>query len=728
MVAAVCKGTFRLEPGSCGLAEEQVPIHARDLHYGDDPSQSLYAPCDLVPFKPRVDVLLVGQAYAPAGAAAAALRVRLRVGTIDKAIDVFGERAWTPDGRLFQGARFARLFLGYERAAGGPGTANPVGVSPEAEPDLRGLVPVPNLLPSGMSLSSRSQQIPPVGFGPIAPSWPARRARLGRHAALWSEPGCYDRSLPEDLDAGYFNAAPPDQQLAELRSNEALALTHLHPEHPELGTRLPGLHPRAFVERPGAALQALPMCADTLWIDTDRALCAVTWRAALPVEGPQPAGRILIAIEELGRQVTAADVQGLLASRARPADASAPVPPAIAGEPPPAARRAIPRQPAGGAPADVGATAAVDPSAVVRPAAPFPVAAGRPASRAVPGDAATPFRQEAPAQPRAAAEQRPADSPWASGARLPTAPLAVTGGLGAGVVASADAAIAASAGSAEVQAEPESGPALEPSAPCRKEAIELVWFDPAAAARVRKCAAWQEIIDGIENRPADMELDAVDPAADPAAVEARREIFELLACGTPLAPDWLPGAAQSGVRADGKFVSPLVLARGEIELGLDVRQALEITVALTEARAAGGAEDLPPVLAEARALLAAGCVPESLAAALLRRLDKAAGAGPERPEAAHASLRQELLLQRRAFARREVLGESHLRALLRSPGTAGGVPVYLPEAATKRLPLLGCFAARLLAELHPRQEDGEAEPHALRALALARVVTVGPGG
>ena len=62
---SVCvRGTFSPVPGrEALLVDPQEPV-AADRHLGDDPRNSLYAPSDLVPYKPRVDVVLVGSAFA----------------------------------------------------------------------------------------------------------------------------------------------------------------------------------------------------------------------------------------------------------------------------------------------------------------------------------------------------------------------------------------------------------------------------------------------------------------------------------------------------------------------------------------------------------------------------------------------------------------------------------------------------------------------------------------
>src|SRR5580704_1435434 len=283
VLTVVCKATFSLQPGESTLAEEQDALSAADVHYEDDPGHSVQVPCDLVPFKGRADVVLVGYAFAPPGDPARQVVVRMIVGELDKAFMVVCDRAWTQSGVLREGPRFTRMPLRYERAGGGPDTANPIGVSPDAPPDSYGMMHLPNLQPASFVPSRPGAVIAPVGFGPISGTWPARREKLGRLATL---PEQWDLApLPADLEPAYFNCAPRDQQVERLRDNERLVLENLHPQHPRLVTTLPGLRPRAFADR-GEGPQEIAMTADTLWIDTGRGTCTLTWRGY--VESPPP--------------------------------------------------------------------------------------------------------------------------------------------------------------------------------------------------------------------------------------------------------------------------------------------------------------------------------------------------------------------------------------------------------------------------------------------------------
>ncbi|WP_441288552.1 DUF2169 domain-containing protein [Sorangium sp. KYC3313] len=301
----VCKATYTLAPGESLIAPEQDAPSSMDVYWEDDVHRSLVCGSDLAPFKRRADVLVVGHAYAPGRRPVTSLLARLAVGAIDKSIAVFGDRVFTPDGALSAPAPFVKMSLRWERAAGGAGTANPVGVPLGAAPHGRGMVPAPNLEMPGAHVTGHRDAIEPAGFGPIAPSWPGRAHKLGWHAATWSHAHWNERPLPNDIDAGYFNAAPLDQQIDEICPDERIVLENLHPTHARLFTSLRAAVPCAVVESGGAPAHERKLRCDTLCIDTDRGTCSLTWRGYVLLDHPQQAGRVVIALAEERRGLMA---------------------------------------------------------------------------------------------------------------------------------------------------------------------------------------------------------------------------------------------------------------------------------------------------------------------------------------------------------------------------------------------------------------------------------------
>ncbi|MDI1432131.1 DUF2169 family type VI secretion system accessory protein, partial [Polyangium sorediatum] len=310
VLTVVCKATFTLAPEVSSLAEEQDDPNEHDEYWDDDARRSLSAASDLAPFKRGADILLVGHAYAPHASPGGPFFARLGVGDVlDKAIEVHGERAWTADGRLLEEPPAGRVALRWERAAGGPGTTNPVGVPPNAPPDARHLRRVPNFEPPGFRLMRPSDVIPPVGFGPIAPTWPARQEHLPRHAAGWDHHQLRAWPLPAGIDASFFNTAPPDQRVAELVGDERISLTNLHPHVPVLSTRLQLVKPCALVQKSGAPADLRFRC-DTLFLDTNRGIASLTWRGSLPLVSPHEDGCVVVTTEASDRQLSGSGAPG----------------------------------------------------------------------------------------------------------------------------------------------------------------------------------------------------------------------------------------------------------------------------------------------------------------------------------------------------------------------------------------------------------------------------------
>ncbi|HVK69508.1 MAG TPA: DUF2169 domain-containing protein [Polyangium sp.] len=428
----VAKATCQIQPGKSPLAAVQEPVHEEDSHWADDDARSLFAASDLVPLKPRIDVTLVGSAFAPQGQPVRSLFARLIVGDLDKSIEVHQDRTFTAEGALVEGPRFSRMSLAYERAAGGPDTSNPIGVRLDVR-DSFGRMKLPNLQPPGLLVSTPSTPIAPVGFGPLAPGWPTRRGRLGRYAASFTPHSLIAAPLPEDLDRSFFNVAPSDQQLGELAEDARIVLENMHPQIPRLVTNLPGLRPRAVLEGRGGA-HVLPLHCDTLWIDTDRQLATLTFRGRIQLERLEEPGRIVVTLEEATTVVAVA-----------PALPGRPVSPEPAVPPPPKPRAAtltmIPHDDEG-----IDTVIPVDPrgSLAPRPSGALPfVRAAAPAHNII--DERTmqsgglPFAATSaqPAQPRAIWDERTTPSgglpfakptqnanPWPAAPQAPQAPQA----------------------------------------------------------------------------------------------------------------------------------------------------------------------------------------------------------------------------------------------------------------------------------------------------------------
>jgi hypothetical protein len=299
-LTVVCKATYALRPGTSPLAREPEDINEHDNHWDDDRRRSVYAPSDLAPFKEKPEVLLVGSAYAPRGEPVRSVVVRVAIGDVDKSFEVFGQRQIDREGVQTDGALWTQMQLRYERAAGGEGSWNPVGVDPDAS-DAYGRRTLPNLAPLGADFGA--DVLRPIAFGPIAPAWPSRAEKLGRRAAGFDVARWNDTPLGDDFDGSYFQSAPDDQRLAILRADEPILLENLLPDHPRFVTKLCGVRPRVKVAPLGLPPWELTLTADTLWIDTNRAICTLTWRGQVPLDERDQPGAVLVGTEEPGKPV-----------------------------------------------------------------------------------------------------------------------------------------------------------------------------------------------------------------------------------------------------------------------------------------------------------------------------------------------------------------------------------------------------------------------------------------
>lgn len=229
-------------------------------------------PLDEVLPKPRAELLLAGNAYAPHGKPVERMQVTLSAAGIDKTLDVFGERAWRYDSWLCidEPKPFVSMPLSYTNAFGGPHhPGNPVGRGYDHN-RLAALIgansrPMPNLERVGEPVRRHWVRYAPAGFGPLAFEWQARTQHAGRYGAKWlaqEAPGFSSSAAP-----ALFQRAPADQWLnAYLQGGEAYRLAGMHPEHSVIEGQVPPLTARAFIQRSGAAaIEPIQLHFDTLW-------------------------------------------------------------------------------------------------------------------------------------------------------------------------------------------------------------------------------------------------------------------------------------------------------------------------------------------------------------------------------------------------------------------------------------------------------------------------------
>jgi uncharacterized protein YjbI with pentapeptide repeats len=278
-LTVLAKATLEIRPDHRARLVDPYPLFG-DVYFEENEGRSLRVASDYAPRKPKVDVLFTGAAYAPVGEHVTHRSIRLAMAVsgkslFDKKLLAIGSRERDRSGTPAPPQPFAYLPLRWELAYGGPASrANPIGVGEDAS-DPR--------LPSVVDPANPKRA---AGLGPVPPSWWARRELLGG-----ADPAVLAAPVPTlraGIDLAYFNAAPPDQQLASLGGDEQVLMAGLHPTIPEITWRLPGLRAHAVLDL-GGARREVPLAIDTLWIEGEMLRCTVTWRGAVAIEAAQAA-------------------------------------------------------------------------------------------------------------------------------------------------------------------------------------------------------------------------------------------------------------------------------------------------------------------------------------------------------------------------------------------------------------------------------------------------------
>ncbi|MFT3771031.1 MAG: DUF2169 domain-containing protein [Minicystis sp.] len=747
-LTVICKATFALAPGELRLAEEQDDPNEDENFWDDDRNRSVYAPSDLAPFKIRTDVVLVGKAFSPQQAPARTLHARLSIGSIDKTIECCADPSWSPGGER-EGAPFTSMWLLYERAA--YGVENPAGV--RVDPHAFGALP--NLMPPGAMHGQRPEAIPPIGFGPIASQWPARHSKLGHLPSGYAPRAFEDVPLPESLEPSYFNVAPPDQQRDYLEPGEHLILENLSPKHPVIHATLPAARPRGFLDR-GAGLEELTLLCDTLWIDTDRAVATLTWRAQIGLATARDEGHVFVLWEHASKPLGWDDIQRKCARSAPPApppkrgslgtiammDFSTTVDHTFRQE---QTSSSIPLKEV----LDVGvlpfvASQTAVPSLPAAQSAPPWLEASRPVQRPDPGPMETRAiainRWEPPGASRPSPSTPPPSPPSPPSPPPPRTPPPppLTPPPSPPMVASpppmlplAPAPSLISAAVPPALATPVAAPALlepAPASPPRAtpgEIIDLLWFDPKAPDRARLHQPWQELIARLRPPPDEADPDD-DTPEDPPEVADRRDVLGVLTESDRMLLDDLDGALEGATSPDGALTPPLVLVAGDLEMRFDEVEALQAALAAVAPFSTGPDKRLKDVFDSVVESLKSPWVQGShrAAEALLKRISEAFAQGAwQLPQGWLDQQIERTLVEKRAYQKRKVFGQTWLVASLSQRGGTAQVPTYLPEELGGHLPLYARFPVRILAEAHLQQDQYESHPYALRTLALARVAS-----
>ena len=264
------------------------------------------------------------------------LTARLRVGDFTKSLRVTGDRLWTraPGARRRGADRpFVQLPLRYERAPLSPttpsastSTRRPRSAPPRAPTSTASTARAPRQSPCPRASipPGRPGSTPPplaaVGFGPIAPTWRARRKLLDDTGLFWAY-GVAGRDrraagpAPPGFDFAFFNTAPRDQQTRLAPRRTPRRARAPQPDAPAPRHAVPAIRPQVFRVDPraGRAEEIILRC-DTLWIDADRELMVLTFRGIADAAGGDESavGKLVVVADPFGKKLRWERVEKML--------------------------------------------------------------------------------------------------------------------------------------------------------------------------------------------------------------------------------------------------------------------------------------------------------------------------------------------------------------------------------------------------------------------------------
>ncbi|PVV17440.1 MAG: hypothetical protein B6D78_01680 [gamma proteobacterium symbiont of Ctena orbiculata] len=300
LLVIVVKGTFKIPErgGQPDYIEPQKQLVEADVYTGEPGFSAPLYELDYAPFKRHCDVLLAGSAYAPRDKPTSRVEVTLRLGPLFKSFAVCGDRFWESGNiaiRPGYSGIFDRMPISYDRAFGGVDNyhdnenkhsafmKNPVGKGYHQQLG-RSFVngsPMPNTEELQRPVSMPNGNYAPMSFGPLGRCWQPRLQLAGTIDQDWVE-NIYPLP-PADFDAGYFQAAPADQQIPYPQGGERVFLGNLTPEGSTSFT-LPELDvPVVFFYKKGESVKKKAVM-DTIVLEPDQGLFTITWRAFTPLK------------------------------------------------------------------------------------------------------------------------------------------------------------------------------------------------------------------------------------------------------------------------------------------------------------------------------------------------------------------------------------------------------------------------------------------------------------
>ncbi|WMJ02456.1 DUF2169 domain-containing protein [Pseudomonas chlororaphis subsp. aurantiaca] len=216
------RACLEIDPdGRQSPAAEQTEVQRTPVFEGDPLTSGLLHDSDFALHKEGTDVLVEGRVYAPESRPETHCSARLKVSSVDKTLNVVGER------RLSKGLvglsiakpmPFLEMPLTWSRAYGGWDRKGRKEQWEPSNPAGKGFASDPHHLDGTMAPNFEYPGEPYRGpgkcraaaFGPVAAHWQPRLRYAGTYDKLWQETRA--PLPPADFDRRHFRCAPDDQQ------------------------------------------------------------------------------------------------------------------------------------------------------------------------------------------------------------------------------------------------------------------------------------------------------------------------------------------------------------------------------------------------------------------------------------------------------------------------------------------------------------------------------------
>ncbi len=230
--------------------------------------------------KQKGEVLANGRCFTPKGAPLQGSSVRIKIGSVDKTLYVFGDRVWEWHGAMSLPEPFTEMPIAWAHAFGGDGEPkNPLGRGMPSK--TGGPNRLPNVEDPKHLIKSRGDRPTPASFDAVDLQWPQRWSKIGSYDMAWVEK--YAPGFAPDIDLSMFNTAPDDQQIEGFwKGDEAFSIENMHPSIARIEGRLPNIKTRCFITRKkegGEELEELTTQLDTVRFIPHRERVVVAFRA-----------------------------------------------------------------------------------------------------------------------------------------------------------------------------------------------------------------------------------------------------------------------------------------------------------------------------------------------------------------------------------------------------------------------------------------------------------------